>query len=1179
MGYMRLSQGPISLPALARAIEKGLAAELDGWQAQVADAELMKAPDGVSLLLRGVELRDRSGQPVMNVPRVGVSLSTWALLTGQVVPERVTLLSPRLRLRRGNDGALLVSVTETGGEDGGGQSSQGKSLEAGVERQSATASGQVLTGQQFDLTDLLESLFGSGRSGGYFKSIAARDASVVVDRESASPITLVLREAAVRLETAEERPVLVGHATVQRMRGEAEINVRVTSKDDGQGFSAEASFEGIDERMLSSAGFDLTAAANLGIALSGKARMDLTRQGGLENGDAALSVSWVLGPTDRVNEPLLSNSQRSGTAQINLDFTDGLQRVGLQPSTLTWAANSLTLTGTMEKRGSRWGLDVRSLEGWLQNGQSGSEPAPDRLVVDTFGVGGTFDLDAGIIDLDRGVLRAGGAESEFNGVINFRTTQATRLAFSVQKLPLEAVGPIWPPVVAPAARSWFLSNVKDSSPAEGWVIVDFSGGTPFGSAISAELAVADVNVSAFNGMPVMTFPAATLRMSGGTLEIKADAGRMPVPGHGEAVLTDARYTALGAMTADPQAEAAIKWSSDLEIALATLALPPLSMLPDDMKSLSARGTARADVRLVLPPPTPDWRQNVRVIGTARVEDGGLNGAALPYPVTGGTIDIALSERFADLKGNVLIGGVPAEVAWQRIYSAPEADQPPLRINATLDSTDRRQLGVGTGAFIQSGDTPVEVTVQKVAGGKLVHIDVDLTDTTLAVESLNWRKPPGQRSMLRFDVVDGQKFVRRLANLRVVGQGIALEGWAGLNERNELVHVELPTFSLGASRLSITGERRRPAGSRTSSDGKPIWHVDVKGSFYDGSGFFRSLFAAPGRTSDRTELGLELTAKIDSVRGFNDQRLTNFQLNLSKRDGEVSALKAFGRLDGGGSLDVTTVDRPGQPRRLVATSTDAGSVFRLVDFYPNARGGNMRLVVDMDGAGVAQRTGTLTVRNFEVLGDPVISEVIQTGEDGRPVIARGRRGQQRITREVIPFELMRAPFSVGHGQFVIQDAQLRGALFGASLRGKADYTRRTLELGGTYAPLQGLNAAFRVLPGIGEILTGPRGEGIVGMTFAVQGPMDSPEVLVNPLSLAAPGIFREIFQMSPLTPEITERAPEGRRTDDDGRPAISATSPVRRPETPASGLSKTPEKIIGDWTSETRSAPSNIFKRD
>ena len=71
----------------------------------------------------------------------------------------------------------------------------------------------------------------------------------------------------------------------------------------------------------------------------------------------------------------------------------------------------------------------------------------------------------------------------------------------------------------------------------------------------------------------------------------------------------------------------------------------------------------------------------------------------------------------------------------------------------------------------------------------------------------------------------------------------------------------------------------------------------------------------------------------------------------------------------------------------------------------------------------------------------------------------------------------------------------------------------------------------------EVDRDPKCEGISGMTFAIQGSMDRPEVIVNPLSLVAPGIFRDIFQMTSSNPKITER-------DNDSKPAPPAEKRTR-----------------------------------
>jgi hypothetical protein len=236
-----------------------------------------------------------------------------------------------------------------------------------------------------------------------------------------------------------------------------------------------------------------------------------------------------------------------------------------------------------------------------------------------------------------------------------------------------------------------------------------------------------------------------------------------------------------------------------------------------------------------------------------------------------------------------------------------------------------------------------------------------------------------------------------------------------------------------------------------------------------------------------------------------------------------------------------------------------------------QGGRLRLDVALDGSGPAEKTGLLVVDNFRVLGDPVVMELVSSVDSGRPAIG----GNQSVAREVFDFTRLRAPFSVGYGQFVLQESYVKGPMLGATLRGKVDFKTKRVSIGGTYVPLQGLNGALGDIPVIGQILSGTQGEGVVGMTFAVQGPTSSPQVIVNPLSLVAPGIFRDIFQMTSMDPTIQVREDAGRDA-----PVINSPAPASGPannkkqkgKPQATKAKKTPLKAeaqaIDGWSSTT-----------
>ena len=102
--------------------------------------------------------------------------------------------------------------------------------------------------------------------------------------------------------------------------------------------------------------------------------------------------------------------------------------------------------------------------------------------------------------------------------------------------------------------------------------------------------------------------------------------------------------------------------------------------------------------------------------------------------------------------------------------------------------------------------------------------------------------------------------------------------------------------------------------------------------------------------------------------------------------------------------------------------------------------------------------------------------------------------------------------------------MNGPMLGATMRGTVDFKGQMVELGGTYVPLYGLNSALGAIPILGRVLVGRQGEGVVGITFAIKGKLDDPSVLVNPMSVMTPGIFRQIFEFTGTVPDTNATPP-------------------------------------------------------
>ena len=112
---------------------------------------------------------------------------------------------------------------------------------------------------------------------------------------------------------------------------------------------------------------------------------------------------------------------------------------------------------------------------------------------------------------------------------------------------------------------------------------------------------------------------------------------------------------------------------------------------------------------------------------------------------------------------------------------------------------------------------------------------------------------------------------------------------------------------------------------------------------------------------------------------------------------------------------------------------------------------------------------------------------------------------------VRFDRMVARFSRSDRVIVIEDALLAGATVGATFSGRYDLSSTNVSITGTYLPAYAFNNLFSRVPILGFALGGGMREGLIGVTFKVDGPIAQPQVFFNPLSAVAPGIFRKIFE--------------------------------------------------------------------
>jgi AsmA-like C-terminal region/Protein of unknown function len=1131
--YARLLHGPVPLAFLVEPLQRAIAEELAGFGVEIDNvAARLNDRHQLEFELSNVRIADSSNAPLAVAPSATFSISHRALLQGRIAPESVDLISPRLLLYLGDDGKLSLQFSAPA-EAADLDKHKGAASDS-LSKSTASASATGLSDGSLGRIDLVKMLSDASARArrreyatAYLREVGLRSATLIVDNGTRKSIWR-LPELDVDLDHRRSRSSIAGRAKVESLAGPWSLNFRTFEAEKTGTLQLAVSVQNLVPRGLARSLPHLAALEGFDLPVWGEAYLDLSSDGeilggriGIDAAPGTVALPWS------AETPFAIDG-----GHLEISYQSGARRFEIAPSVLVWGDSRLQFAGSVAHdarapEGPAWAFDLKSEGGWI-----GAElPAHERLPIDDWSAHGFLAPERGRVVLSQFLLRAGGAEVTAEGdVAGMGSAPIARLEGKIGAMPEKTFKALWPAALAPQTRAWIGQRLvrgqlqggsfKLTSGDEA-LGVEHSARQSAADRVSLTLVGSDLALALNDRWPALEVPRALARLDGHTFEVSVPEGAF--------VASDGRRIGVkGNFSVDMQepmprtGHITAKTQGPLSLALEMLAQEPFNVLQDSgLNPATVDGKLEAQLSLALPLQHAVAPADLKIDGKARISDGRMPQVFPPYDVQGANIVLELTGTAVEARGDMQIKGVPIKANWQHVFGVPLGKQPPLTLTASLDANDRTQLGLDINDIVQ-GEVAAEITVARDAQNEQrVHLRADLANAEIVLDSIAWKKPKGRSSTFQCDIVrNGTTHPIELMNVQLVGDNVAIEGWMGVGPDHRVREYRFPNFSINVITSLQAHGKMRPDG---------VWEVTAKGPRYDGRDLFQSFFDVAGihDRDSKVRPGLDLRAEVDTVVGYNDGALRNVKVWLQKRNNKLTALDARGVLEGNKAFAAVLRPEPGQARLLRAEANDAGQLFKLVGFYNSAVGGSMNLEVNLEGSGVAQRTGTLWAKNFVLLGDAVGGDVLVQQADGgvRPIGSAEKRG---IVREQFSFETLRVPFSVGHGQFLLNEARLDGPVLSANMRGKIDFRSQNLNVGGTFTPLAGLNTMFRGLPLFGPLLTGPRGDGVFAMTFAIQGSMSAPQIIVNPFSVITPGVTREIMQMAPETQRIVPRdRPQGR----------------------------------------------------
>ena len=664
-----------------------------------------------------------------------------------------------------------------------------------------------------------------------------------------------------------------------------------------------------------------------------------------------------------------------------------------------------------------------------------------------------------------------------------------------------AVKQFWPFWMAKTARSWVIKNIFGGTVTNGRIEFYLAEGRkrepgvpmhlgPEELKIDFDIEGARMNIA--GDIPPLRGTSGKFRLRGPRTEIEITGGTAYFPSGRSVSLTGGTFVLPDNYTKPLMADMDIDVAGNAD-AIAELvtyrpirALPATGFAPEDFSGLvKADVKAHFGIIAAHKPPPPEW--------TAALT---LDGVDVAKPIAGRKITglqglLAIDPKRADLKAKADIDGVTLDLELIEPVGKTAGIPRKTILSGTLSNQDRRKLLPGLEDVLE-GDIKVRLE-QDGDGPRLVEADVGAA--AVSIPWIGWTKGAGigGKVTLKAETKEG---VTRVSDFRFSGDGFNVAG--GLNFRG----ATLDSANFSTVRLSADDRFRLKV-----ERGKGGYTVVADGEAADVRAVLARLKNASGGKADGGKQGVSVTANLGRAVGFNGETLSNVSFRYSMAGSRISAVD-LSAVTGGGAPVVAQLARNGGSDAIQLTSGDAGAVARFADIYGHMRGGllNVRL---RETAGSGWR-GSVDIRNFALVGEERLRSLVSTptGEEGRSLNDAVRR---EIDVSAVKFSRGFAQVRTGGGSLALENGVVRGDMVGATFQGTVRDANGRTDMTGTFMPAYGLNRLFAELPLIGILLGNGNDRGLIGITFKLSGPFDKPKLTINPLSIIAPGVFRNIFE--------------------------------------------------------------------
>lgn len=731
--------------------------------------------------------------------------------------------------------------------------------------------------------------------------------------------------------------------------------------------------------------------------------------------------------------------------------------------------------------------------------------------VKNFFAKGSFDATKREVLVDELRLDLGGprAEAKARFTADEAGVKTGSISATLFDMPMDDLKTWWPDKLAPSPRWWVTEHLSKGIATRATLEAEGSY-----DANAAENKFALVKLGGnidYQGIKVDYFPPLMPVLGGtGTAHYDATSFNLDITGGklGDMTVTKStiKITELDKIAAggDSHIDIAVSLNGPLRTALKVLDAEPLKY-PEmlGINSKEVEGKADVDVSFKFPIHRHIALKDVKVHAKAKLHDVMLPDMVSGMAVTGGPMDLDVTNDVMQVKGAGKLGGMPMTFDWLKNFKADEAVSSKVKAKIALDAAALLKFGMPADMKPQGRmDSEVAYTI---APDKSAVLDLkgDLKGFGFTVPPADYTKPEGDAGnvALTIRLKDGK--AQRLTGLDLSSGGSSAKGDLELTaDGKEIAAAKFSRVQLAGNDVALDLQNK----------GKDGYVMKVSGRQIDASPAFKDTKAkGDDEVAARQVTPFRVTLDVDRVVMAKDKALQDVHGTIVRNSWARLEQVNLDALAAGKPMALHYSPGP-KGHSLRFEAEDAGTALSTLGFTNSILGGKLKIVGSPRVVGGSRdMVGSAVLTDFTMKDAPVVAKLLNA------ISLIGVL--QMLGGEGLSFKKARVDFIwTDEGQpkqkknvrlLTLKNGSTAGASLGLTFEGNIDNWNNTYDLKGTLVPASEISKLLNVVPIIGTLLTAG-GEGILAATYTIKGPKETPAVFVNPLSVLAPGILRKMF---------------------------------------------------------------------